>query len=88
MAGVPSSLELFRSIRRRLLRGNDSGPVVRERTSLKWKSVGTPSGMFTVFVGPEPPPPPETFFIEFNDGVDIGDFLYEDGVSSGKLIHT
>lgn len=52
MAGVPSSLELFRSIRRRLLRRSDNGPTVRERVSLKWKSVGTPSGMFTEFVEP------------------------------------
>lgn len=32
-------------------------------------------------------PPEETFFIEFNDGVDTGDVLYDDGVSSGNLVY-
>jgi hypothetical protein len=33
------------------------------------------------------PQPPQTFFIEFDDGIDIGNLLYNDGVSSGKLIY-
>jgi hypothetical protein len=36
---------------------------------------------------PPPPVPTETFFIEYNDSVDVGDLLYDDGEGSAKLIY-